>query len=63
MNEATGFAHFMAQSDFVGKSLFLFLMLMSAVSWYYIITKQYFTVFNQKTQPEVHGFFLECDII
>ena len=39
MNEATGFAHFMAQSDFVGKSLFLFLMLMSAVSWYYIITK------------------------
>lgn len=39
MNEATGMAHFIAQSDFIGKSLFVILLLMSAASWYFIVTK------------------------
>ncbi len=39
MNEATGFAHFVAQSDLIGKGLFVILLLMSVVSWYYIVTK------------------------
>jgi biopolymer transport protein ExbB len=34
-----GFGHFIAQSDFVGKSLLVLLILMSAVSWAFIALK------------------------
>ncbi|MGS1006413.1 MotA/TolQ/ExbB proton channel family protein [Achromobacter anxifer] len=34
-----GFMHFIAQSDFVGKSLFIILILMSLVTWYLILVK------------------------
>ncbi len=34
-----GFMHFVAQSDFVGKSLFIILLLMSLVTWYLILVK------------------------
>lgn len=34
-----GFAHFIAQSDVVGKSLFVILVVMSLISWYIIVTK------------------------
>ena len=34
-----GFLHFVAQSDFVGKSLFVILILMSLVTWYLILVK------------------------
>ena len=34
-----GVAHFIGQSDAVGKSLFVFLMLMSLASWYLILAK------------------------
>lgn len=34
-----GMLHFIAQSDFVGKSLFVILVLMSLVSWYLIFVK------------------------
>ena len=34
-----GFMHFVAQSDSVGKALFVALILMSAVSWYFIFVK------------------------
>jgi biopolymer transport protein ExbB len=34
-----GFLHFVAQSDFVGKSLFIILILMSLVTWYLILVK------------------------
>ena len=34
-----GFMHFVAQSDFVGKSLFIILILMSLVTWYLILVK------------------------
>jgi len=36
---AMGFAHFIAQSDMVGKSLFVILVLMSLVTWYLIVVK------------------------
>lgn len=35
----TGFLHFIAQSDIVGKSLFGILLLMSLISWYLIVVK------------------------
>jgi len=34
-----GFLHFVAQSDFVGKTLFVILILMSLVTWYLIVVK------------------------
>ncbi|HZH55891.1 MotA/TolQ/ExbB proton channel family protein [Yanghanlia caeni] len=36
---ATGFLHFISQSDIVGKSLFGILILMSLISWYLIVVK------------------------
>src|SRR5690606_26587718 len=36
---AMEFAHFIAQSDMVGKSLFVILVLMSLVTWYLIVVK------------------------
>ncbi|HLS50476.1 MAG TPA: MotA/TolQ/ExbB proton channel family protein [Burkholderiaceae bacterium] len=37
-----GFWHFIGQSDFVGKSLFVLLVLMSIYSWYLIFVKSFF---------------------
>ncbi|MBU4611278.1 MotA/TolQ/ExbB proton channel family protein [Achromobacter sp. GG226] len=37
--EAMGFMHFIAQSDVVGKSLFVILIVMSLASWYLIVVK------------------------
>lgn len=34
-----GFMHFIAQSDFVGKTLFIILIIMSLVTWYLIVVK------------------------
>lgn len=34
-----GFLHFIAQSDFVGKTLFVILIIMSLVTWYLILVK------------------------
>lgn len=34
-----GFMHFIAQSDFVGKTLFIILIVMSLVTWYLILVK------------------------
>ncbi len=39
--EQTGFLHFIAQSDLVGKSLFVILLLMSLISWYLIFVKSF----------------------
>ncbi|ARP95546.1 MotA/TolQ/ExbB proton channel family protein [Bordetella genomosp. 13] len=36
-----GFMHFIAQSDFVGKTLFLILIVMSLVTWYLIVVKAF----------------------
>lgn len=37
--QATGFLHFISQSDIVGKSLFGILLTMSLISWYLIVVK------------------------
>ncbi len=39
MEQQIGFAHFLAQSDAVGKGLLVILLAMSVLSWYLIITK------------------------
>lgn len=39
MAQSLGFVHFLSQSDAVGKFLLLTLLLMSAASWYLIVTK------------------------
>lgn len=57
MNEATGFAHFVAQSDVIGKSLFVILLLMSVVSWYYIITKSITQYLTKKRSQKFMDFF------
>ncbi len=57
MNEATGIAHFLAQTDFVGKSLFVILLVMSAVSWFYIITKTILQIRTKKRSQEFTDFF------
>jgi len=36
-----GFLHFVGQSDFVGKTLFVILILMSLVTWYLIVVKAF----------------------
>src|SRR5690606_31522532 len=36
---APGFLHFVSQSDMVGKSLFVVLIVMSIISWYLIVVK------------------------
>jgi len=57
MNEATGVAHYIAQSDFVGKSLFVILLLMSVMSWYYIITKSITQIMTKKRSQRFVDFF------
>lgn len=57
MNEATGITHFIGQSDAIGKSLFVMLILMSAVSWYYIITKAITQIRIKKRSQAFMDFF------
>ena len=39
MEQSIGFAHFLGQTDAVGKAILGILLLMSMVSWYFILTK------------------------
>lgn len=39
MEQSLGFAHFIAQSDAMGKGVLILLLLLSVASWYLIITK------------------------
>lgn len=48
-----GFMHFIAQSDIVGKSLFVILIIMSLASWYLIVVK---TVSNARTKRRSRQF-------
>ncbi|HTO44653.1 MAG TPA: hypothetical protein VML56_11295, partial [Burkholderiales bacterium] len=38
-NDTLGFAHFLAQTDSVGRAIFAILIIMSITSWYLIIAK------------------------
>lgn len=57
MNETTGIAHFVMQTDFIGKSLFAILLLMSALSWFYIITKTVLQIRTKKRSQAFTDFF------
>lgn len=48
-----GFMHFISQSDIIGKSLFVILVLMSLATWYLIVVK---TVTNVRTKYRVKVF-------
>ena len=37
--QAAGFSHFLAETDWIGRSLLIVLLGMSVVSWYFILTK------------------------
>lgn len=53
-----GFSHFIAQSDALGKSLFVFLLLMSLASWYLIIAKAITHLrIRNKTKKFLHEFW------
>ena len=56
-NETMGFAHFIAQSDVVGKTLLAILVLMSAVSWYLIALKGITHYVRKKRSEQFLSFF------
>src|SRR5262245_63902794 len=55
MQAQIGFAHFLAQSDAVGRALLVALVLMSLASWYLIVTK----VLSQWLERRRSAAFLE----
>lgn len=57
MNETAGVAHFISQSDMIGKGIFVILVVMSIVSWYYIITKTLTKIMIKKRSREFTTFF------
>jgi len=57
VNASMGFAHFIAQSDFVGKSLLAILVLMSAISWVLIAVKGLTQVIRKQRSEKFLGFF------
>jgi biopolymer transport protein ExbB len=46
--QTPGFAHFLSQTDMVGKVILACLLLMSLVSWYLIVTKALTVVFERR---------------
>ncbi|RDI01494.1 outer membrane transport energization protein ExbB [Caldimonas thermodepolymerans] len=56
-NETMGFAHFIAQSDVVGKALLVILVLMSAISWYLIVMKGITQYVRKKRSEQFLSFF------
>ena len=48
MNESLGFAHFLAQTDAVGRMVLLLLLAFSLASWYLILTKSLANVLVQR---------------
>ncbi|CAM4080015.1 MotA/TolQ/ExbB proton channel family protein [Kerstersia similis] len=51
--QSMGFLHFVAQSDVVGKALFIVLLVMSLISWYLIIVK---AISNYRTRKRARSF-------
>ena len=51
--QSLGFAHFIAQTDTLGKALFVILVLMSLATWYLIIIK---TISNARIRRRSHAF-------
>lgn len=57
VNASLGFAHFIAQSDVVGKSLLAILLLMSLISWVLIAVKGLTQVVRKQRSEMFLGFF------
>lgn len=56
--QVLGFGHFIAQADWVGKSLLVVLLLMSAVSWYLIVLKGITQVLRKRrSRAFLHTFW------
>lgn len=51
--QSMGFLHFVAQSDVVGKALFIILLVMSLISWYLIVVK---AISNYRTRKRARSF-------
>ncbi len=56
-SSALGFSHFIAQSDIVAKVLLVVLAVMSAISWYLIVSKGIAQVVRQKRSARFLSFF------
>jgi biopolymer transport protein ExbB len=57
MNDAGSIAHFLGQTDVIGKSLFLILIVMSMLSWFYIISKTLLHIRIKKRSKIFMDFF------
>jgi biopolymer transport protein ExbB len=57
VNTSMGFAHFIAQSDFVGKSLLAILVAMSAISWTLIVVKGLGQLLRTRRSEKFLNFF------
>lgn len=55
--QQTGFAHFLAQSDTVGKTILVLLLLMSVTTWYLIVTKAWTWILVRRRTRRFLGIF------
>jgi biopolymer transport protein ExbB len=60
MENGLGFAHFIAQSDAVGKGVLFLLLLLSVASWYLIVTKALANISARKRAEEFLKKFWEA---
>lgn len=60
MEHSLGFAHFISQSDAVGKGVLLLLLLLSVASWYLIVTKMLENVAASKRAEAFLKIFWEA---
>src|SRR5262245_25218293 len=56
-NQTLGFAHFLAQTDAVGRAIFLILLIMSVASWYLIIVKALQAIAASRRTARFLGMF------
>jgi biopolymer transport protein ExbB len=61
MEQGLGFAHFLAQSDGLGKFVMAMLLLLSLASWYLIVTKAMANVFAQRRADAFLRTFWDAD--
>lgn len=61
--QAGGFAHFLAQTDAVGKTILLILLAMSVASWYLIATKALSGTLERRRSRRFLGVFWEAPAV
>ena len=57
MDGSLGFAHFLAQTDAVGKSVLAILVAMSIATWYLILVKALEGLLQRRAAARFHDFF------